>query len=401
MKNLLKKLSENTAYIFLFLIPVTHPAVRVLAKLIFLIFILELIIRRIKTVKEDAVALSLPLYQLIQSTFKGKLLLFLKIPQGITPIFSYFIRFLNFSEERGLNVLLYGISILSLSVILQSLSGANDYRELLEISKLHLTVIRPGHTFLGHPLTAGAFTSVGFFLSTFLYTQSRQKNYLLIALITLTGTLLTFDRSYWVGVVSTSLISGLIYVKVKRVSLKRALLFGAPILLIVVAAATVPQFKERLTSIVDVKNNGSNRYRLAMWKGGIEFYRGAPLNEKLFGTTRFNYKEEVGPFIEKEEVKFKLPPHVFSHLHNDYITVLVWYGAVGLAIFLIVFGYFVYRNFLLFESTGSEIWLAFFSAYLVLLIGGFFEYNFEDESVKYLIYTLFALNTKFIYSKNQ
>ena len=400
MKNLLKRLPEIIVYTFLFLIPVTHPAVRVLVKLIFLIFIIYLIQKRIKFLKEDTVALLFPVYQLIQSAFKGKLLLFLKIPQGITPVFSYFIRFLEFSEERGLNTLLYGISILSLSVILQSLSGAEDYRELLEVSKLHLTVIRPWHTFLGHPLTAGAFTSAGFFLSALLYTQNRQKKHLLIALITLTGTLLTFDRSYWVGVVSTSLISGLIYVKVKQVSFKRALLFGAPIIILITTAVTVPQIKERLTSIVDVKNNGSNRYRLAMWKGGLEFYRGAPLGEKLFGTTKFNYKKEAGPFIEKEEAKFKLPPHVFSHLHNDYITVLVWYGAVGLAIFLIVFGYFIYKNFLLFKLTGNETWLAFFSAYLVLLIGGFFEYNFEDESVKYLIYSLFALNTKFIYSKS-
>ena len=396
MKDYLKKFPEIVVYLFLFLIPITHPAVRVLAKLIFLIFILFLLRKKVKFLKEDVVALLFPVYQLIQSALKGKLLLFLKIPQGITPVFSYAIRFFKFSEKKGLKLLLYGISILSLSVVLQSLSGASNYRELLQIDKLQITVIRPWHTFLGHPLTAGAFTSVGFFLSVFLYTLSRQKRYLLIALITLTGTILTFDRSYWIGVVATSLISGFLYANVKKVPLKRTLLFGIPVVLLFTAAITVPQIKERLISITDVKNNGSNRYRLAMWKGGLEFYRKAPFEEKLLGTSRFNYKEEVGPFIKREEAAFNLPPHVFSHLHNDYITVLVWYGAVGLTIFLFTFGYFLYKNYLLFKTTGNEIYIALFSAYLVLLIGGLFEYNFEDESVKYLIYSLLALNVKFI-----
>lgn len=401
MKDYLKRFPEIVVYLFLFLIPITHPAVRLLAKIIFLIFILSLLQKRVKFLKEDAIALSFPIYQLLQSLLKGKLLTFLEIPQGITPVFSYSIRFLNFSEEKGLKILLYGISISSLGVILQSLLGVNDYREFLQIDKLHLKIIRPWYTFLGHPLTAGAFTSVGFFLSVFLYILKRENRYLLIGLITLNGTILTFDRSYWVGVVTTSLISGLLYANVKKVPLKRTLLFGIPVVLLFTATITVPQIRERIISITDVKTNGSNRYRLAMWKGGLEFYRKAPLKEKLFGTTKFNYKERVGKFIEREEIAFKLPPHIFSHLHNNYITVLVWYGAVGLAIFLPFFLYFLYKNYFLFRTTGSEIYLAFFSAYLVLLIGGFFEYNFEDESVKYLIYSLLALNVKFMSRKNQ
>ena len=398
-KSWLKSSPELLVYLFLFLIPLTHPAVRVLAKLIFLLALLQLLRRSVRVTKEDGVALLFPTYQLLQSAIKQRLLLFLKVPQGITPVLSYFLRFLNFSTERAINSLLYGTTVLALAVTLQSLLGAEDYRELLKVSKLHLTVVRPWHTFVGHPLTAGALTSVAFFISSNLFLSSRKVKYLVIAFVTLTATVLTFDRSYWVGLAATSLITGTLYIRAKKVSAKRVLLFGAPLVVLVAGTLTVPQLKERLVSIADVKHNGSNRYRLAMWKGGIEFFYQSSPEEKLLGTTRFDYKKLVGPFVVKAEKELKLPPTVFSHLHNDYITVLVWYGVIGLVLFTFFFGYFLYRNLKLFRLTGDEIWLAFLSAYLVLLIGGLFEYNFEDESVKYLIYSLTAVNVKLIHDR--
>ena len=398
----LKKFLESLLYLFLFSIPISHPATRFLVKVLFAATGVLFLRKGIRMIRTDFIVLVLPGYQLIQSTTWGKFLKYINIPQGITPVLSYCIRFLEFPLENAFLALLAGIGILALSVIVQGLMGIPDYQQFFHSQTFHPSfhLTRPHHTLVGHPLTAGAFISTGVFISILFFLKSRKNLFLELCFLFLFGLLLTFDRSYWIATFLLLIFFSLVYGIVRKN--KKFLIYVVLVITsAITAVATVPAFRERATSILDLQHNGSNRYRLAMWKGGIEYYQQASLKEKVLGTTRFLYKEKVGSFVKKEEKNFRLPPYIFSHLHNNFLTVLIWYGATGLLLFLVTFGYFLCVNLKLFLKVKDEIFLTFLSIYLTLLVAGLFEYNFENEAVKYLIYTLFALNAKAIVSNRQ
>ena len=382
------------AYLFLFSIPVSVPLARTSLKVFLLVFFLNVLfrLRKLKLEKVDFIVLSFPAYQFITLLFKGELINFLRVPNGILPSLSYLLRFSAVDVVRALKIFLIGSSVLSFAVILQSLLPIPDYIILLRGDfqlHFHFSVVRPLHTFVGHPLTAGALSSTGFILSVILYLKFKRFFYLFSAFLNLLAVILLFDRTYWLAVSLVCFVIFFLVLRNFRLFIPFALIFILPVL-------TVPQIKERFTSIFDVKHNVSNRYRLAMWVGALEFYSQAPIEEKLFGVGREGYKSEVRPFVEGAEKEFKLSPHLFSHLHNDFITVLVWYGLLGLVIFLFVFFYLLFLNLRAFRETSDYLYLFFFSFYLLILIGGIFEYNFEDGVVKCTIYSLMGLNVKLL-----
>ena len=380
------------AYLLLFSIPVSIPLTRLSVKFLFVWFILSLLFLKAKPeiLKKDLIALLFPLYQLFLSAFKGALTAFLRAPNGLTPVLSYWVRFSDVDIVRGLNLFLLGAALLSIGSCVQSLFSVPDYRLFFSGNfHLHLSIHRPGHTFVGHPLTAGALVSAAFILSLMLYLRHRRAPYLLSALLNLSAVVLLFNRTYWVAVLFLSVVIFFFILRNLR-------LFTVLTLAFAVSLFSVPQLKERFISIFDVKHNGSNRYRIAMWVGALDFFSQAPLSEKLFGVGREGYKKEVKPFIERAQKRFSLPPHLFSHLHNNYITVLIWYGLLGLFIFLFTFFYFMWVNLKAFRGTGDYLYLFFFSFYLLILVGGVFEYNLEDEAVKHMIYAFTGLNVKLL-----
>ncbi len=366
---------------------------RISVKLLLVFFLFNLAVAkvRLKATREDYLILSFPAYQLFTSLFKGDFLSFLRAPNGLTPSLSYLLRFSGIDPVKGLNLFLLGASLLSLVSSFQSLFWVPDYRLILEGKfSLHpFSVHRPHHTLLGHPLTAGMVVSAAFLLSVILYLRQRRWIYLLAALLNLFGVIFLFDRTYWVSLLAVSFL-------VFFVVLRDLRLFISFVLVFFLSLGFVPQLKERFVSIFDIKHNGSNRYRIAMWVGALSFYRSAPLKEKLLGVSRKGYREEVKPFVERAERRFSLPPHLFSHLHNNFVTVLVWYGLFGLILYLILFSYFILVNLKAFRATGDYLFLFFFSFYLTLFLGGFFEYNFENEAVKFMLYAISGLNVKLL-----
>lgn len=397
MRNIFNSLNKYLSYILIFSIPLTHPFVRLIAKLLFLLNFYKLKdIRKI-----DKIILLMPFYQLVQSLVYGKLFLFIKIPQGITPVLSYTVRFTEIKIETALKFLLLGTCLLAISTIFQSLFGIGNYKDLFSFlgkGQLTIHIIRPQHTFLGHILTVGAFLSVNVFLSFFFLIKEGGKKYSVSTLLNLIALLLTFDRSYWISTFVTLVLISIFlgcFKKEKKLMLISSLL----IVSLILPVTTISFLKDRLSSIINIHSNSSNMYRIAMWRGGINYFLNASIEEKLIGISRFHHKENLKNYIEKEEVKCNLPKHIFSHLHSDFITILIWYGIIGLTLFLFTFGYLIFKNFKLFLTYGDYNFLIFFCSYITILISGIFEYNFEDESVKYLLYILFALNSKLISSK--
>jgi len=381
--------SSFLVYLLFLSIPLSRPLTRITVKLLAVTFLLFFLFRLLKPKVEriDLVVLLMPLYQLFVSLVRGEFLEFLRKPSGITSNLAYLVRFFPVRVERALHFFLLGVLLLSLSVVLQSLLGAPSYKALFE-GKVHfLKVLRPWKTFVGHPLTAGALISIGFFLSLSLYFRERKLYYLFSSFLLLGGLVFTFDRSYWVAVFLVLIISLLL--------LKRWKLFLVILLAFSVSIWGVPQLKKRFLSIFDLKN-WSNRYRVAMWEGAFNYYAGAPLDKKLLGTGREGYKKELREPVYRAEKKFGLGAKLYSHLHNNFITVLVWYGFLGLLVYLFTFLYFLFVNLKAFWGTGDYLYYFFAASYGVVLLGGLFEYNFEDGTVKFATYALLGLNAKLL-----
>jgi O-antigen ligase len=387
MKRLLKEFKpEHLAYLFFLSCSLSVPFTRLVVKLFLVWFVVSLLAsrKRFKLLFSDAVALLLPAYQSLTLALRGELLSFLRAPNGLIPVSPYLFRFTDFNPVTALSLFRYSSALLAFWVILQSLLGMRDYR-VLDFTLFAFS--RPSHTFLGHPLTAGAFISAGLLVSLYFLAkgEGRVRNLLFSALF-LVALFFTYDRSYWVATFLALTVVTFLVVKSFRLVFFFVLLTGA-------LFSSVPQLKERLLSIFDVQM-ASNLYRVAMWKGALSFYSQAPLSEKLLGVGREGYYREVKPFVESAEEEVSLKPHLFSHLHNDYLTLLIWYGTFALFLFLFTFGYFIYLNLREYLKSGSYESVLFLSFYLVILTAGFFEYNFEDEAVKFLIYSFFALNVK-------
>jgi len=389
----LPTLLELNVYLLLLSIPISVPLTRIAVKLLIFLFILNLIAQRklVPLRREDLVVSLMPLYQSFALLIKGEVVKFLRAPNGIVPVFAYLIRFIKFDVVKGLNVFIFASLILGVTVILQALLATIDYRQFFsEGYKLHFGLVRPWHTLVGHPLTAGAVIAVALLFSVFLFVKKRKFSYLFAGSILFVAEILTFDRSYWLATLFTLFLTLSILRKWK--------LIVVTLLAFSLTVFSVPELKSRFFSIFDLQKNVSNLYRLSIWQGALNYYSDASLKAKVTGTGREGYKKKLPPFLNREVKEHRLRPLFFSHLHNNFITVLIWYGLLGLIIFILTFFYFIFINLKAFFGSGDVIYLFFFSAYVLLLFAGLFEYNFEDEVVKFLIYALFGMNVNVLVS---
>ena len=396
MKKLLERLIVVNSYLLLFSISVSIPLTRICVKFFLILMLIKFISDKLKPGKYDVLPLIMPIYQTINSIIHKVFFDFLRRPNGLIPVGTLGLRFVNLDLEKSLKFLLLGGLFLALGILAQSFFGVSDYRNFFKAGiNFHLSMVRPWHTFVGRPLTAGAPLSISLFLSLTFYLFTKQIRYLLLSFIFLVAVILTFDRSYWLATISSYFIYILI-ISLRKFNKNLLITFFSLALITVLFLVSFKTVKDRWLLISNYKRDTSSLYRLAMWKGALNYYANSNLEHKLFGIGNNRYTEKLKLCIIKEEKKLKLPIHIYSHLHSDFITVLVWYGFIGLVIFLITFLTFIFVNLKAFYNEENLLFLFFTVAYTTLLLAGIFEYNFEDEAVKYLIYALFGLNIKLI-----
>jgi O-antigen ligase len=201
---------------------------------------------------------------------------------------------------------------------------------------------------------------------------------------------LSLTRSVWIG----TLISLGIFILYHRPVLIK---YSIPVLIFIVVLLPSP-VKGRITSIFDFKYS-SNRDRLVMIQKGLNIF----LDYPLFGVGS-NY---LGRVIDTYPPAFEKPAdppaetsgnkNISSgnmHLHNNFIHILAERGIFALAAFLFAFGYLLFDLFrktrrgspaLRFVSTGSLF------AVIGFLLAGFFEYNFGDSEVLFMLLFFISL----------
>jgi len=156
---------------------------------------------------------------------------------------------------------------------------------------------------------------------------------------------------------------------------------------------TYPVPKIRFISIFNMTKNVSNAERFWMWKTSLQIMKKHP----LVGIGFENWQEEVVKYWEKEKGKYPLNwiivaeekqgvkeqsvlSAIRSHPHNSYLNVAVEDGLIGLILFLFFWIGNSVRAFcrakkLLKGSLMYALNLSVGFSLLMLMIGGFFEYN--------------------------
>jgi O-antigen ligase len=185
----------------------------------------------------------------------------------------------------------------------------------------------------------------------------------------------TLTRSAWIGlVVALGVILAL--------TRPRALLVlgGAVVLIVVFAPGAM---RERLASIVD-PNHPWNQQRLLMWQAGLHMFRDHPV-------TGVGLRD-----LHEIYARYRLPgaTEPAGHLHNVVVQIAATMGVVGLGAFAWLYGALVtsaargLRAALHAGGLAAGLRLGVTAALAGFLAAGLFEWNFGDEELLYLLYTL-------------
>jgi putative inorganic carbon (HCO3(-)) transporter len=247
--------------------------------------------------------------------------------------------------------------------------------------------------FFSHHLPAGGFFSTLAVLSVSLFlfweTSSWVKTALaLITLILLLGTLLTLSRTYFVSLAVTL---PLILLRKKFWTAMGGI--AAISLLVLLAAVSLPDVKNRTLSILDLKKNPSNVERLYLWRVAGDMIRDHP----VAGVGFKQWGERVSEYTGRYSPEWEFSEASFHHAHDVYLTVAAETGLVGLFFFLAFWLYLLFltvRNASVFRSDDFVRALNMGASYVLinLLIGGVFEENFGTLPIMHLVVFVLTLS---------
>ncbi len=300
-------------------------------------------------------------------------------------------------------LVILGVSgiISSLAVIFQAFTGIKiDHAHLYQFEYLYFfsRPIRAEGLFSTPLTTAGIITPITLlFLSLSISEKKRLKMFFMfVAFISSIALILNFSRSYWIGGFFAVLAMPFLYSK-------RKVFVFLPIIAIVLAFSLyefVPPVHNRVESIVKYRQNVSAMDRIALWEAGLNLYKHYDLKYKLIGCGSGNLFHFLKPYLVKSVIKIfgdkNIQSHFFSAVHNEYLQVLLKWGIVGLLIWLYLWIYVLYRNFVFLRRTDNEFYrsivLGLTMGFIAFLIGGFFEHNVGDAEVIILIMFLLGIN---------
>ena len=201
------------------------------------------------------------------------------------------------------------------------------------------------------------------------------RNYWLFAgtAITSLTLLLTFTRSVWIG----WLVAVVTLFTLKR---PRLLVFALPLLILFVTFLPMPLFT-RVVSSFNTRQS-SNLDRIRMVQAGIEIIRDYP----VLGIGPANVKEFYPLYRAHDAPRFKIP-----HLHNNLVQLWAERGVLGPVSYLLLLGLFLRecaRGWRTEQSRWAEAGVA---VTVGMFVAGFFEFNFGDTEVFWMLLDIFAI----------
>ena len=239
---------------------------------------------------------------------------------------------------------------------------------------------------VGHPLTYGGQAMLLAILAGAILLRSRDRRWMVAAcalLALLAPALLgSYTRSAWIG----TLVGFGVLIGFTRARWLPALLGAAVILVLVMPGG----YRERALSVFH-PHGVWNRERIILWDAGWRMFREHPVT----GVGLQDLKPWVARYRSPEAHE---PPH--GHMHNVYLQVLVTMGVIGFAAFVYLVTALwrtaarrlrVDARALDADPFGMALRIATVAALAGFLVAGLFEWNFGDEELLDLLFTLIGL----------
>ncbi len=299
-------------------------------------------------------------------------------------------------------VVLLGLSsmVSALGVIVKAFTGFPPLKAFSHphTIKLFLHPVLSSGFFTNH-LTAAGIIGVIFLLFASYAVFCRDRVFelysILVALVLFTGLVLTFCRSYWIGVFVAILLLPFIYRSRSSWFVSLSLIAASMVLYL-----AVPSIQHRVATIVHFKKDGSSMDRIALWRAGLNMYRHYSLKYKLIGCGSGNVYRFLKPYLIKSVKETfgsrNINAHLFSALHNEYLQILVKWGIIGLIVWLFLWGSVLWRNIVFLKRAKEGFYkatvLGLTLGFVAFLVGGFFEHNVGDAEVIIMIMFLLGLN---------
>lgn len=201
---------------------------------------------------------------------------------------------------------------------------------------------------------------------------------LVVGLITSAALAATFTRSAWIGL----LLALAIIVMATRPRWTPALLIAA----VAVLVLAPPSYRARALSAFDV-HHPTNRERTFMWQGGLRMFRDRPLTGVGLQDMKPVY-DRYKPAAARERA---------GHLHSVPVQIAASMGLAGLVAFAWLYGALFraatrgLRPMLARGGLAAGVRLGVAAGLAAFLVAGLFEWNFGDEELLYLLYTLVGI----------
>jgi len=304
------------------------------------------------------------------------------LPQ-IRKFYVWLMLLVIFSAFRRLREVRWAVAgwalLATASAVYSFIQFAMKYQEALDTNQdFYLYYVGERITgFMGHWMTFGGEEMVVLlFLTAFLFFAPGWRRVRIAGWICggilLVSMLLGFTRGIWLGT-----MAGGTYLLWFR---RRWLVALVPVAIL--AAMAVTPVRERVVSVFHPHGESdSNRFRVVVWRTGIEMIRAHP----WFGLGL----EEVGPNIEKyvpADIARPLPPGYYGHLHNIYIHYAAERGIPTMLclMWLIAKALWDFASTLWRKRPAGDVRFilhAAIAAIIGLLVVGCVEYNLGDSEV--------------------
>lgn len=204
-------------------------------------------------------------------------------------------------------------------------------------------------------------------------TTNKEKLFYVATLIpTLIALILTNTRSAWMGFVAGVFVLSALYYR------KLLYIFGIFIVLFFLLA---PQRQiDRAKSIIDL-NDPTNKGRLMMWETGLKIF----VDHPLLGVGDSDLADIYARYKSPEDHE------PAGHLHNNFMTLLVTIGSIGLTIVCMLFAKILHTEYTIFKKWKHvpfvrNISLGAFAVFTGFLINGMFEWNFGDHEIMVFVW---------------
>jgi len=308
----------------------------------------------------------------------------------------------SFCSLRGFFVYLWAYWAFNLNKNLKTLSSASMlvagaiaglWAAIEQLTNFHPFSFQwlQGTGFLSAPMAFSGLTQIFSLLALGIALKDKGRSlpgklsnpsiFLLILVCNWLGVVFAAERSAWLGVAASLLITCML---VSR----RATFFSG---LFIVAGSIVgwlalPVVRGRLSSLIDWQNDVSVRTRFVLWQKAWETFQNSP----MFGV---GIRQFPHIYIPEALQQGHL---ALDHAHSNYLHILATTGVIGLCAYLYVWFSALKLSYLeqkisTHTSIDKGIHLGIFAGIVSLAVSGLFEYNFGTAQVRLAEWFLLAM----------